>query len=261
MTIFTNGTRQKLQADELALGFGIHHLRTSAAAMIAAAAGHDWLFIDMEHGAISVDDAAQICLAALPTGITPIVRVPAHALDEATRVLDNGAMGVIVAHVDTGDEAKRIVARLRYPPDGTRSWGGPPAGFGFAPPPPAEAQAQLNAEILVIAMVESPLAVKNADAIAATAGLDGILIGTGDLTAEMGISGQVGHAAVQEAYRTVGDACRRHGKFLGMGGVYDEDWAPHYIRGGVRFVLTGTDHSYLLAGARTRSTILRKALS
>src|SRR5690348_11236012 len=72
MPLIENRTKLKLQAGELALGFGVHHLRTSATAMIAAAADHDWLFIDMEHGALSVHEATQLCIAAIPTGITPI---------------------------------------------------------------------------------------------------------------------------------------------------------------------------------------------
>ena len=106
--MFENKTKQKLQNNELALGFGVHHLRTSATGMIAAAADHDWLFIDMEHGAISPHEATQICIAALPTGVTPIVRICADALDEGTRALDNGALGVIVPHVDTVERAKQI---------------------------------------------------------------------------------------------------------------------------------------------------------
>ena len=258
--LFENRTKSKLQTGGLALGFGVHHLRTSATAMIAAAADHDWLFIDMEHGAFSVQDVAQICLAALSTGVTPIVRISAHAIDEGTRALDNGAMGVIVPHVDTGEQAQDIARAFRYPPLGVRSWGGPPAAFGFLPPPAADAQSQLNAAILVIAMIESREGVNNAMDIVSVDGIDGLLIGTGDLSAEMGISGQIGHPAVQEAYRTVGDACRAHGKILGMGGVYDQEWATHYTRGGARLILTGTDHSYILSGARARSEILRKAV-
>ena len=105
--MFENKTKLKLQNNELALGFGVHHLRTSATGMIAAAADHDWLFIDMEHGAISAHEATQICIAALPTGVTPIVRICAGALDEGTRALDNGALGVIVPHVDTVEQAQR----------------------------------------------------------------------------------------------------------------------------------------------------------
>ena len=65
--------------------------------------------------------------------------------------------------------------------------------------------------------------------IAAVEGIDGLLIGTSDLTAEMGISGQILHPRVEEAYRSVGAACRKAGKFLGMGGVYEPDAMKHYI--------------------------------
>lgn len=260
MALVENTTKNKLQKNQLALGFGVHHLRTSATAMLAAATGHDWLFIDMEHGAISPHEATQICLAALPTGITPIVRICAGALDEGTRCLDNGALGVIVPHVDTAARAKELAEAFRYPPIGHRSWGGPPAAFGFVPPSNAEAQAALNKTVLVVAMIESPQAVGNAKAIAAVEGIDALLIGTSDLTAELGISGQYDHARVREAYQIVGDACRAHGKALGMGGVYDRDTASRYVKAGARFVLTGSDHTYLLAGAKARADLLRQVL-
>src|SRR6266478_5650446 len=187
MSLVENATMKKLRAGGIALGFGVHHLRTAAAGMLAAAAGHDWLFIDMEHGAFSQNDVAQLCIAALPTGITPIVRICAGALDEGTRCLDNGALGVIVPHVDTAERAREIARAFRYPPLGTRSWGGPPAPYGFRAPGNAEAQAALNDAVLLVAMIESPQAVGNAQAIAAVEGIDCLLIGTSDLTAEMGI--------------------------------------------------------------------------
>jgi 2-keto-3-deoxy-L-rhamnonate aldolase RhmA len=258
MPLVENATIRKLRAGGLALGFGMHHLRTAAVGMIAAAAGHDWLFIDLEHGAFSQDDVAQICNAALPTGITPIVRICAGALDEGTRALDNGAAGVIVPHVDTVDQARRIATAFRYPPSGSRSWGGPSALFGYKAPGSAEAQAAINPQILVVAMIESPEGVANAAGIAAVEGIDGLLIGTSDLSAEMGISGQILHPRVEEAYRSVGAACRKAGKFLGMGGVYELESMTRYIDLGVSFILTGSDHAYILAGANTQSAFLRK---
>src|SRR3984957_21155801 len=87
MALTTNTTKQRLQAGKMALGFGVHHLRTVAAPVLAAASGHDWMFIDTEHGAFNVQETTQLCIAALPTGVTPIVRVCAGALDEATRAL------------------------------------------------------------------------------------------------------------------------------------------------------------------------------
>jgi 2-keto-3-deoxy-L-rhamnonate aldolase RhmA len=253
MALTINTTRQRLKAGKMALGFGVHHLRTVAAPVLAAASGHDWMFIDTEHGAFSMQETTQLCIAALPTGVTPIVRVCAGAIDEATRALDNGALGIVVPHVDTAAQAKRIADAFHYPPMGHRSWGGPPAVYGYVPPATVEAQAAINAEILTIVMLESPEAIANADAIAAVPGVDVLFIGTSDLTAELGISGQMGHSKVIEAYQRTGDACRSHGKVLGMGGVYDEENASRYVAMGARFLLTGSDHSYLMAGANQRA--------
>jgi 2-keto-3-deoxy-L-rhamnonate aldolase RhmA len=258
MPLIENATIKKLRAGGLALGFGVHHLRTAGVGMIAQATGHDWLFIDTEHGAFSQDDISQICIAALPTGMTPIVRVCADAIDEGTRALDNGAAGIVVPHVDTVDQARRIASAFRYPPLGTRSWGGPPALFGYKAPGNAEAQAAINPEILVVAMIESPEGVANAAGIAEIDGIDALLIGTSDLTAAMGISGQILHPRVEEAYRSVGAACRKAGKFLGMGGVYQVDAMKHYIGLGAQFILTGSDHAYIMAGASQQSAALRK---
>ncbi|MBV9735596.1 MAG: aldolase [Acidisphaera sp.] len=247
----------KLRDGGLALGFGVHHLRSTATPMLAKAAGYDWLFIDTEHGAHTIQEATQLCLAALPTGVAPIVRVCRDALDEGTRALDNGALGIVVPHVDTAEHAQRIAAAFRFPPLGHRSWGGPPAIYGFQPPPVAQAQEEINREILVCAMLETPQAIDNADAIAAVDGIDSLMIGTSDLSAEMGISGQIGHERIQVAYGKLAEACRRHGKFMGMGGVYDEQWASRYIAMGARLALGGSDHAMLLAAASARLKFLR----
>jgi 2-keto-3-deoxy-L-rhamnonate aldolase RhmA len=257
MPIVANTAKRKMADGGVALGFGVHHLRTAAVPLIAAATGHDWMFIDTEHGAFSVQEATQLCIAALSTGITPIVRVCAGALDEGTRALDNGALGIVVPHVDTAKAAKRVSEAFHYPPDGHRSWGGPPAVYGYLPPATSEAQRVVNAEILAVVMIESPEAVANAPAIAAVDGVDVLLIGTSDLTAELGISGQLGHPKVVEAYARVAAACARAGKTLGMGGVYDQENATRYIGMGARFILSGADHSYIMAGAAARTAFLR----
>src|SRR5580704_17457300 len=106
MAIVRNTTKRKLSEDGIALGFGVHHLRTRAVPLLVATGGHDFLFIDTEHGAATVQEATQICIAALPTGVPAIVRVCAGALDEATRLLDNGALGIVVPHVDTAKQAQ-----------------------------------------------------------------------------------------------------------------------------------------------------------
>ena len=76
--------------------------------MVMKAAGFDWLFIDLEHGSMSIETACEIAIAAQDSGIAPIVRVPYGELTMATRVLDGGALGIVVPHVDTAEEAKEI---------------------------------------------------------------------------------------------------------------------------------------------------------
>ena len=257
MSMVTNQVRLRLAEGGLALGFGVQHMRGSAAGMIAAATGFDWLFIDMEHGAMSVGEASQIAIAALSQGVTPIVRVCKDAIHEGTRCLDNGALGVVVPHVDTAEEAAAVVKAYRFPPLGHRSWGGPPYAFGLRPQKQAEAQETLNREILVVCMIETPEAVANAETIAAVPGVDVLLIGTSDLTATMGIPGQLGHPDVRKAYQTVGAACAKHGKVMGMGGVYDETIAADYVGLGARFLLSGSDHAFLTAAAGARAKFLR----
>ena len=256
MPITPNRTLEKLRAGKTAIGFGIHHLRGPVAGALAAAAGFDWIFVDMEHGAMSVDQASAICAAAQAQGVTPIVRCCRDALFEGTRCLDNGAMGVVVPHIDTAADAAEMVRAFRFPPQGMRSWGGPPIQYGYRPPDVAVAQAETNAHILLCGMIETPEAVADVDAIAATPGLDSLMIGTSDLTATMGIAGQIGHPDVQAAYARVAEACARHDKVLGMGGVYDEVWAPRYVGLGARFILGGSDHAFIMAGASARARFL-----
>jgi 2-keto-3-deoxy-L-rhamnonate aldolase RhmA len=258
MPLHCHEALKKIRAGrELALGMGVHHMRGAAAPMLAKAAGFDWLFIDAEHGFISTGEIAQVCLAALPHGVVPIVRICAGALDEGTRALDNGALGLVIPHVDTPEQARTLVDAFRFAPMGHRSTGGTNAAFGYRPPAAAEAQKTLNAQILLIPMIETPQAVENADAIAAIDGIDALLIGTNDLSLEMGISGQIGHARIKAAYETVAAACQRRGKVLGMGGVYDEELATRYIGLGARLILGANDHSLLLNAASKRVQFLR----
>lgn len=261
MPIVKNLAKQRLNEGKLSIGFGVHHLRGSAVGALGAATGFDWLFIDMEHGAMSVDAASQICMAALNQGCTPIVRCCKDALFEGTRCLDNGAMGVVVPHVDTAEEAKAVVKAFRFPPLGMRSWGGPPILYGFTPPDTATAQKESNEEVLIACMIETEEAVDNAEAIAAVEGVDVLKFGTSDLTATMGIAGQIGHPRVRAAYEKVAAACKKHGKVMGMGGVYDEVVAKDYIAMGARFVLGGSDHVFVMAGASARAKFLRALAS
>ncbi len=257
MPIIENSLRKKLEAGGLAASLNVVHWRTVNIGAIARECGFDWLFIDLEHNTMDLDTAAQICVAALPHGIAPIVRVPSHDQFQATRILDGGAMGVVVPHVDTPEQARRVVENCKYPPLGRRSFTAPLAQLGFAPLPPREAMEVMNRNTMVIVMLETPTAISNADAIAAVPGVDGLLIGTNDLAAEMGSPGEFGHARIEQAYATMIAACATHGKFPGMGGIYDHALMEKYIRMGVRFLLGGGDIALMMSAARARTTFLK----
>ena len=157
MAAIRNVAKERLEAGELAIGVGLRQARTVDIAKIMKTAGYDYLFIDCEHSSMSVDLAGQISTAAQDAGITPIVRVPGFQHFHASRALDAGAQGIVVPHVDTEAEARRIVDAFRYPPAGTRSWGGGQAMYGYKQPGNAQAQAELNDEILIIGMIEAGL--------------------------------------------------------------------------------------------------------
>jgi 2-keto-3-deoxy-L-rhamnonate aldolase RhmA len=253
-----NIAREKLEQGQLALGVGIRLVRSVEIAKAMAVAGFDWLFLDMEHGVMSLEACAQIAIAALDAGIAPIARVPNGEYAIATRALDNGVLGIVVPHVDTAAEAREIVDRLKYPPQGHRSMGGIGPHYGLRQAPSRAAADALNTANLTIVMLETPTAIANAAAIAAVPGIDVLLMGTNDLCAEMGIHGDFENPKVKDAYRALIAACRGHGKYAGMGGIYTEAIMQPYIEMGARFVLAGQDAAFMAAAAVQRSGFLRQ---
>jgi 2-keto-3-deoxy-L-rhamnonate aldolase RhmA len=252
-----NHALRQLRAGKLALGLGLHQARTVGIAQIAKTAGFDWLFIDGEHSSMDPDTAAQIASASLAVGVTPVVRVAGLEHWHASRMLDNGAQGIVFPHIDTQQEAQKAANTCRYPPAGKRSMGGGLQQVGFAAMPVGEVARVVNEETLVVAMIESPQGVENCDAIASVKGIDALLIGTNDLCFELGIPGKFDDPKVADAYRIVIAACRKHGKFPGMGGMYTPELLERHINMGVQLILCGSDFSLLMQAATARATLVR----
>jgi 2-keto-3-deoxy-L-rhamnonate aldolase RhmA len=251
-----NPARDRLAAGELSIGVALRFARTVDIAPAMQAVGYDFLFIDLEHGSIPLDTVAQISTAAIGCGISSLVRVPKGEYSLATRALDTGASGIVLPHVDSAEEAREAVNRLKFPPIGHRSLGAAPQ-LKFRPTPLPETMRLLNQSSLTVVMLETPEAIEQADAIAAVEGVDVVMIGTNDLCAEMGIAGKYDDPRVVTAYEIVLAACRRHGKWPGMGGVYDEAIAPRYIAMGFHFILAGLEFNFMTAGAIQRAKFLR----
>ena len=250
-SIEANLTKQKLKAGELVLFMGVNQMRTPNIAMIAASCGFDGVYIDLEHNPTSLETAAAICVASLGLGITPIARVSSRDPHDATRILDCGAQGVMVPHVSTVAEAEAVVESCRFPPHGHRSASGSGPALGYAARSQGEINTYLNEQTLLIAMLETPEAIANADAIAAVDGIDILHIGSTDLSTEMGIPGQYQHALMREAYEATAKAARAHGKWMGVGGVREDlEFQAWLVQLGMRYLTGGSDVGYILRAGR-----------
>src|SRR3954462_15590220 len=123
MSTVPNHALRQLRAGKLAVGLGVRNARTVDIAQIAKTCGYDWLFIDCEHSSMDLDTAANISCASLAVGVTPVVRVPGVEHWHASRMLDNGAQGVVVPQIKKKQEAERAPGACRFPPVGHRSMG------------------------------------------------------------------------------------------------------------------------------------------
>lgn len=253
-----NPLKEKLRRGEVAIGVGLRQARTVDIGKIMKTAGYDWLFIDCEHNSMDLDMAAQISVAAQDAGITPMVRVAGYEHWLTSRILDNGALGVVIPHVDTAEQTAKLVSYTRYPPLGRRSVTGGLPQIDFQTLPLKETTEQINEATMLVVMVESPEAVENIDKIASVKGLDGILVGTNDLCMELGVPGQYEHPKVVAAYERILAACKANGLFPGLGGVYDPPLLKRYIHMGFRMILAGSDLGFMMAAARERAKAIRE---
>lgn len=247
-----NRLKQRLAAGQLSLCMRTISARTSEIVFIADAAGFDALYIDLEHCTASLGETGQICATATAIGITALVRVPSHDDPAMTKLLDAGAMGIIAPHVDTAAQARTVVEFCKFAPLGRRSASGPAFQLHYESLPLQELARLTNEATLVVVMLETETAIANADAIAAVPGVDMLLVGTTDLSLDLGIAGQHGADVIAAAYHMTAEACAAHGKALGIAGISDTALIARYVAEGARFISAGTDFGFLLAGARSR---------
>ncbi|KAJ4354126.1 uncharacterized protein N0V89_005859 [Didymosphaeria variabile] len=249
-----NSLREKLLKDEVAYTLSVKLVRSVELPMMAKTAGFDGILIDMEHSSLDLDTTGQLCIAALYAGIAPIVRVPSKDQFFISRVLDGGALGVIVPHIRTVQDAKDVVAAAKFQPQGHRSSTNGLPHFQFRSIAAKKSNPVVNANTLVIPMVETLEAVEIVEELAALEGVDSLLIGTNDMTAEMGIPGDYENPRLTEVYRKTIDACNKHGKWVGCGGLHARlDLIEKFCEMGVRWVMAATDGPLLLGGATKRA--------
>lgn len=257
--LLRNPLAEKLAAGGLGLAMIVKQVASVDIALVAKTCGYDAIYVDLEHSVVPEAAAAQICLMALAVGVTPLVRVPGHEAHWANRMLDAGALGVVVPHVESAEEARHVVAACRFTPEGSRSPSGHFPHLAYGIYPAETVRRVLNEKTTVVVMLETPQAIEQADAIAAVPGVDIVHIGSTDLCDALGVPGQFGHPEVEKAFRRVIEACRRHGKTTGAGGLGSaQDVTKKVLQMGVRFITAGNEWGFMIAAARQRAAALRE---
>ena len=226
---------------------------TSNSASVAesvAQLGFDYVSIDMQHGFADYDDVVAM-MRAMGTGAsgtaasTITCRVPWNEPGIIGRVLDAGAMGVIIPMVNTVEQAERAVAACRYAPDGSRSYGPVRAALANGP----DYQVTANERVACIPMIETVEALGNLDAILDVPGIDAVYVGPADLSLTLGLAPQGDHddASFNDALATIVAACDRRGIVAGIHA--NPQIAAKRLAQGFRMVTVSSDLQALAAGA------------
>lgn len=238
--------RTRLTQGDTVFGLAACLLRTVELVPLTRACDFDFLLVDTEHTPLTIADAATLCVAAQGAGLPTLVRVGGPDNPDLARVLDVGADGVVVAHVDSAAQAARIVRACRFAPHGARSLPSPLARFGYRVPAAAEMARVEEATTLVIPMIESAAGLAEAEAIAATPGIDALLVGTNDLAASLGHFGAPEHPEVLDAFARIAAAAQAHGKAFGVIGLPPALLRSHAMALEARFVVVANDVNLLL---------------
>lgn len=232
----TNSMKAKLLAGEPALGCSVMIPSPQIVEMLAHA-GFDWVLIDLEHGTIGLESAELMIMAAEASDITPIARPRSNRAEDISAVMDRGAMGVQVPHINTAEDARRAVAAVKFGPGDQRGLaaGTRPDSYGLRRSM-GDFVRESNAQSLVCVQLEHAAAVENVQDILTVEGVDVFFIGPSDLSQSMGHPGNPQAAPVKAAIESMQRAIVGAGKCLGMPGSTDN--IAGLLRSDVRYVYT-----------------------
>lgn len=242
-------TKQKLKSGETTLGAWIM-IGHPTVAELYAGEGFDWITVDMEHTSTDIRAFHEIALAVKGSECDLLARLHSCDAVQAKQVLDAGAKGIIVPLVNTPEDARKAVSIASFPPCGERGAAFSRAsdfGRNFAGYYGAH-----NNSVIVVIMLEHVDALSHLDGILETPGLSAVLIGPYDLSASMGLAGQLDHPDIRAAQQQILDACRRHGVPAGIHVVpVEPDQVQERIDEGYRFIACSLDTELLIYGCRT----------
>ena len=226
-------------------------------AEIMAFAGFDFVVVDLEHAPLDLQTAYRLINSAAALGMAPLVRVPDKTASTIQKILDAGAMGILVPHVDTVEEAAAVGRACRFPPHGVRGAGGTSRAGGWGLRPNADYLAAGNDDVLCIPQLESVEAVRAAPRMLALDSVDAVFVGAADLSMSMGTT--PASPEVRELIGSAQDAAHAAGKRCGLAFGGAPERAAQAVRDGCDFVLLSNDTTMLADAARGLVGAFREA--
>ena len=207
-----NHVKRTLRAGGVSIGTMMFEFNTTGIARLAAVAGAEFAVYDMEHTGWSVETIRMLIATTPKSEMVPIVRIPATEYHFVSRVLDVGAMGVMIPMCESAEQARLLVNSAKYPPIGRRGAAFTIAHDDYRNDPIPDVVHSANDEVLLIAQVETARGLENVEKIAAVPEIDVLWIGLYDMTNSMGIPGQMQHSDLLAAIDRVLAACKAHHK-------------------------------------------------
>jgi 2-keto-3-deoxy-L-rhamnonate aldolase RhmA len=254
----TNRTLARLAEGETVFGCGLQQYRSAEIPRLFAAAGFDYVFIDMEHGTFDLETVQDMIAAAVGAGITPIVRVGELLYSLVSRLLDAGAQGIIFPRVECPRKLEEALSWTKFPPQGQRGYGVMPSLVDYETRSFPEIAAHLNANTMTVVQFETRAAMERADELLSVKGFEVAMVGPADLSVSLGVPGQFDSPVLVDTVLRFMETCVKHGVAPGIqtrAVAQARLWAER----GMRFVGAGGEHGLLLERAREAVAELRQA--
>jgi 2-keto-3-deoxy-L-rhamnonate aldolase RhmA len=251
MTVVQIPLRSRLRGHERLAGTVVTLPDVGLAELSASLA--DFLWLDLEHGAIGPADVQPLAIAARSGGAAVLVRLSAVDPAASGRALDAGADGVVVPRVESAADAARVVEGLRYPPDGSRGFAlRRGAGYGVA--------GDVSTDPVCMVQVESEAALHEAGAIAAVDGVDALVVGCADMALAVGDDPRAPSTRLRDAIAHVHQAAEAADIPSGIAGPDDPDLLLDLARGRSSVLVLGADVRIYARALHTRLRRVRHAL-
>jgi 2-keto-3-deoxy-L-rhamnonate aldolase RhmA len=237
-------------------GTMVREMRTPAVMQLMAAAGFDFVLLDLEHSVFGLETTADLIRQARALSLCTIVRIPEIQKSWISRVLDAGADGIMVPYVETVDEARRIIEWAKYPPMGRRGLGTQIGHTDYIAGESSSLIEDKNRETIIVTQIETPTGIKNLAEIISVTGIDYVIVGPNDLAVSMGIPGQILSEPVFEQINKVIDTCKSKNMPCGIH-VGNPKLIERCIGAGMRLIAYSTDVALLASAGKQANELLR----